>query len=239
MKRLLLSWLSAELLETIGLWLIIGGLIGEAALVFSWLETEFEKPLTFAFTVAIALGVWLENVGASDISSEKDARIAEANARALEAQLALEKFKAPRQINGEDFLRRLEGKPKAPVEILFVRDDAECWQLAMQMRDWLRAAKWEYSEPAAITGPDEARFASYPSSMQAGGQPNGVAIVQRVTSQADFKREEGSLFDGPIDTPHKALAYALIGSLGGINGHLSFETGPTPGTLRVVVGPKP
>lgn len=103
MKRLLLSWVSAELLETIGLWLIIGGLIGEAALVFSILETRFEKPLTFIFTLAIAAGVWIEYVGSDDISAEKDARIAEANARALEAQVALEKFKAPRHLSQEQW----------------------------------------------------------------------------------------------------------------------------------------
>jgi hypothetical protein len=167
-------------------------------------------------------------------------RIAEANARALEAGLALEKFKAPRQLKGDEFVKALEGKPKAPVEIVFVRDDPECWQLAMQIRDWLKTAKWEYSEPAAITGPDEARFASYPSAMQAGGQPRGVTIVQRVTTQADFEREKGNPFDpnDPIDTPMKALSRALMGSLGGIGGSMNFDTGRV-GVLRVVVGPKP
>jgi hypothetical protein len=89
MKRWLLSCVSAERLEAIGLWLIIAGLIGEAALVFSLVETSFEKLLTFLFTLAIAAGVWIENVGSADISSEKDARIAEANARTKEAELAL------------------------------------------------------------------------------------------------------------------------------------------------------
>jgi len=105
MKRWLLSLVSAETLETIGLWLIIVGLIGEAGLVFSWFETQahFEKSLTFVFTLAIAFGVWLEHVGAADISSEKDARIAEANARALEAQLELEKLRAPRHLSREQW----------------------------------------------------------------------------------------------------------------------------------------
>jgi len=87
MKRLMVSWVSAELLEKIGLWLIIVGLIGEAALVFSWFETNSEKSLTFIFTVTIAAGVWIENVGASDISSKKDALIAEANERSADAEL--------------------------------------------------------------------------------------------------------------------------------------------------------
>jgi len=165
---------------------------------------------------------------------------AQANARAIEAQLALEKYKAPRQINGPAFLAALAGKPKAPVEIVFVRDNPECWGLAMQIRDWLKEANWERSEPAAITGPDESRFATYPSAVQAGGQPTGVTIVLRAASQIDFERERIDLSDPtpPIDTPMKALSRALIGSLGAISQSINFETG-TAGSLRVVVGPKP
>lgn len=103
MKRSLLRVFSAETVELIGLWLIISGLVGEAVLIFWKIETSWEKPLTFVFTVAIALGVWIESVGAGDISSEKDARIAEANARALEAQLALEKYRARRHLTQEQW----------------------------------------------------------------------------------------------------------------------------------------
>jgi hypothetical protein len=105
MKRSLLRVLSAEKAEFIGLWLIIAGLVGEAVLIFWKIDPSWERPLTFVFTVAIALGVWIESVGASDISSEKDARIAEANARALEAQLALEKYKARRHLSQEQWHR--------------------------------------------------------------------------------------------------------------------------------------
>ncbi len=133
MKRLLLSWFSAESLETIGLWLIIGGLIGEAALVFSILETSFEKPLTFVFTLAIAAGVWIEFIGSSDISSEKDARIAEANARALEAQLALEKYRAPRHLSDEqwaDVLAKIRLFGPQPFDIAANNADPEAQRMA-------------------------------------------------------------------------------------------------------------
>jgi hypothetical protein len=108
----------------------------------------------------------------------------------------------------------------------------------MQIRDWLKMAKWTVSEPAAITGADEARMAQYPSAMGAGGQPSGVTVVQRVTDQSDFRKENGQIFDSEtIDTPGKALSHALMGSLGTISRSMSFETG-TLGVLRVVVGPK-
>ena len=191
----------------------------------------------FAVVVSTAAVVKLQKVELGELTEHT----AEANARAKEAELKLEQLRerlAPRKINGPEFVKALEGKPKAPVEIVFVRDDPECWQLAMQIRDWLKTAGWEHTQPAAITGPDESRFASYPSSMQAGGQPSGVVIVQRATSQADFERERMNSFDGPIDTPGKALSHALMGSLGSIGGSMGFETG-TIGKLRVVVGPKP
>ena len=156
MKRLLLSWFSAEALETIGLWLIIAGLIGEAALVFSWLETGFEKPLTFVFTVMIAFGVWVENVGDADISSEKDARIAEANARALEAKLELEKYKEPRALTEEEQqkiatrLKQFAGQQYA----MSVSAGQEAENLMCLIDSALKAAGWVRMPPlfGIITG---------------------------------------------------------------------------------------
>ncbi len=215
-----------------------------------WYDLSWKGIIGFGTVAAIAtagtvvftmLQFWSDSV--RDEKSERrnkamEVQLSEANARALEAQLALEKYKAPRKIDGPAFVAALEGKPKAPVEIVFVRDNPECWQLAMQIRDWLKTANWEHTQPAAISGADEPRFDSYPSAMQAGGQPSGVVIVQRATSQADFERERWKSFDGPLDTPGKALAHALMLSLGTIGNSMGYETG-TIGKLRVVVGPKP
>lgn len=172
---------------------------------------------------------------------EKEAEIA--RARANEAELKLEQLRErirPRSINGEAFLKSLNGKPKAPVEIVFTRDDAECFQLAMQIRDWLKLARWDVGDATAILSADTPRLANYTSSMSVGGQPSGVTIVQRATEQADFNREIDRSFgiDGPVDTPGKALAAALGEALGSISRSMSFDTGLV-GTLRVVVAPKP
>ena len=148
----------------------------------------------------------------------------------------------PRAIKGQRFLEILEGKPKSPVEILFVRDDQDCFQLSMQIRDWLKAANWEAKEPRAIEISDlTPRLAQYTSTMGVGGQPQGVTIVMRATSQADFERERDKNPLNPLEsanTPRKALAAALGDSLGEISGGISYETG-VPGVLWVVVGPKP
>ena len=174
--------------------------------------------------------------------AKANAQIADSTARSKEAELKLEQLRErmkPREIKGERFLKLLEGRPKAPVEVVFVRDDPECFRLAMQIRDWLKQAKWDIDDAVAIAAPDTPRLGKYTSSMGVGGQPSGVTVVQRATSQDDFERERHDPFDpnAPIDTPAKALSLALGDSLGSISGSMSFDTG-TPGVLRVVVGPK-
>jgi hypothetical protein len=172
------------------------------------------------------------------------AQIEEAKARQKEAELKLEQLRErmrPRSIKGERFLNILAGRPRAPVEILFVKDDPDCFQLSMQIRDYLKQADWQVAEPRAIESSDLVpRLSKYTSTMGVGGQPHGVTVVLRATSQYDFTRErdENPLDPNrPLDTPRKVLTQALGDSLGSIAGGISFETG-APGFLWVVVGPK-
>jgi hypothetical protein len=101
--------------------------------------------------------------------AKANAQIAEATARTKEAELKLEQLRErmrPRSIKGEEFLQILEGKPKSPVEILFVRDGPDCFQLSMQIRDWLKKAEWQVKEPRAIESGDMTpRLAQYTSAM--------------------------------------------------------------------------
>ena len=224
-----MSIASPERLKAVGLWLIVMGLVAEAimfldAILFGALPPKLDKPLSVIFTLAIAAGVWIEYVGGNAIEAakEKEAELAIA---------ALKKTLATRQIKGDEFIKALEGKPKAPVEIMFVKDDAECFHLAMQVRDFLKMAKWEVEEPCFIIPPtDVARLSQYPSAMGAGGQPWGVTVVVRATSQADFVGKDA-------DTPANALSAALLQSLGIIAGGTTFETGK-PGVVRIVIAPK-
>jgi hypothetical protein len=185
-------------------------------------------------------------VARADIA-KANAQIAEASARQKEAELKLEQLRqrvSQRHVDREVFLKNLEGKPKAPVEILFVQDDGEAFTLALEIRDLLKLAAWKVEEPRAIIPTDlSARMAaqSIPAAMAAGGQPQGVAVFLRAESQEDITREsENNPLDPnePIDTPRKALARALLNSLGALSGGMSGEMG-RPGVLRVIVGQKP
>jgi hypothetical protein len=190
---------------------------------------------------------WAEARRVSDEAiSKTNVNIAEANARAKEAELKLEQVRErmrARHIKGESFLKILEGKPKTPVEILFVRDDGEAFQLSLEIRDFLKRATWSVEEPRYITQEDVSPRLerNHPYTMAAGGQPQGVSLFLRAESQADFEREaEKNPLDPdrPLDTPRKALGAALLDSLGTLSGGMSYENG-RPGVLRVIVGPKP
>lgn len=79
---------------------------------------------------------------------ETERNISEANARQREAELKLEQLRTqarPRHltVNGDAFIAALNGKPKAPVEIMFPKDDGEAFLLAIGLRDLLRKAEWQ------------------------------------------------------------------------------------------------
>jgi hypothetical protein len=135
------------------------------------------------------------------------AQIEEARARQREAELRLEQLRerlSQRHIKGEQFLKILDGKPKALVEILFNKDDGEAFQLSLEIRDWLRRASWETEEPRPIMQSDLApRLAqSTPSAMAAGANPRAYlfscARKAKRTLSAKLKRTRSTLMSQSI-----------------------------------------
>jgi hypothetical protein len=150
----------------------------------------------------------------------------------------LRKEVGPRQIDADAFVKALEGRPKAPVEIMFPREDGEAFQLAMQFRDTLRRADWTATEPMPVPINDIPRLANQPSHIAAGGQALGVAVVVRAATQDDFKR----LDDHDAPTPVNAVTKAILQALGTVSRYAAgpdvFHP-PPPGAIRIVVGSKP
>ncbi len=168
------------------------------------------------------------------IDAARELRIAELNHETAHLQKQL----GPRLLNSELFLNDLEGKPTGTVEIMFPRENGECFQLAIQFRDLLRVAKWTVAEPVPVPPNDIPRLANQPSYMAAGGQPLGVAVVSRADTQDDFQR----LNDRDAPTAINALTKAIFDTLGTVSGYSAgpdvFHP-PPAGTIRIVVGPKP
>jgi hypothetical protein len=152
--------------------------------------------------------------------------------------ITLERRVAQRVIDGPNFKKSLEGKPKAPVEIMYPKDDFEAFTLANQLRFVLIFSGWQASEPVPVPPSDNPRLMNLPSTMSVGATAPGVTIVVR----ADTDAEIDAFRDIKANTPFRALMDAISEALGGAGG---LATGPglygvpPQGTLRIVVGPKP
>ena len=165
--------------------------------------------------------------------------IVEANARTKEAELKLEELRrqvAPRILKRDALIKALEGQPKAPTEIMYLRDDAESFELAQQISLAMEAAGWQItsrlpipptSDPQAITA------------MAVGGQPSGVTVVVSGATQEEADASLNAMLGKEwAKTPFTVLEHALGDALGKITVHAGGQNVPPEGTLRVVVSPR-
>jgi hypothetical protein len=155
--------------------------------------------------------------------------ISEANARAKEAELKLLELKSqqePRIIDGDKFREVARDGPKAKVELLYVKEDAESYQLALQVFWHLANAGWDCDTERPI--PPRTDDSPYPD------KPLTFSVLARDTGI--------SLVVGDHDQLKPGTAYAtLLNAFRLTPGQV--ETGLDdrlpPGTIRIVVAPKP
>ena len=174
-------------------------------------------------------------------TAEAGQRAAQADQKAAEAELTLEQLRrqvGPRQINRNIFLNALKDQPKAPTEVLFLKDDPDSFFLAQQIWQMLRDAEWDVTPPAPVQPSD--LYPTSPTVMSAGGQPSGVTIVAHFVSV-----EEGEamskIFTKQADwikTPWTVLSNAFLESMGSVKGSGGGPSAPPEGHLRVVVAPR-
>jgi hypothetical protein len=142
MKRLL-SLFSTESIEVVGLWLIVVGLVLEVALIadaliMELLPTKFDKPLSMAFTLMIAVGVWVEHAAAS---KSKVARDAEAELKFAR----LDKKITPREINDNEadkFVGAIQSFAGTPFSIEC--DPAAEYGFVNRLIELLQRAGWKW-----------------------------------------------------------------------------------------------
>jgi hypothetical protein len=146
----------------------------------------------------------------------------------------LRKLSGPRSINVETFVKALEGKPKAHVQIWYLPDLSDGWSFSFELRVGLLQAGWQVDEPIEIPEPDPNNLLlkGMPRVMAAGGQPSGVTIVG--SKMAEIPGE---------GTPFRALWDAFVkgmqGSFFSLRGSGGSQFMPvTEGTLRIIVAAK-
>jgi hypothetical protein len=139
---------------------------------------------------------------------------------------------APRRINEAAFLKEIEGKAKPrEVEVLYLRDDPECFHLAFAFMVLLHNADWPVGKVRVI--PPDQRFPEstfeMPSTVALAAQPWGVSVVTHGRSVPDAMEEK-------TPTPFGTLFRAVAAGLGRVNG--GADASLPEGKLRIVVAPK-
>lgn len=174
---------------------------------------------------------------------DKDESIANANARTKEAELKLEELRrqvGPRHVNRDAFLNSIQGDIKGKVEILYSRDDPECFEVAQQLWQLLITAKWDVTAPVPIpqNNPSDTLVLG-PTSMTVSGQPSGVTIaaysISEQESSATLQQMTGKDW---LKTPYTVLTYAIGEAIGQVKSWVSGPNAPAAGTLRIIVAPR-
>jgi hypothetical protein len=203
---------------------------------------SFVSPTVFIVATWLAAILGGIGIGAAFISAivgyqlteralrESDVKIAEANARAKEADLAVQKYKQPRNLDIESFSETLKGVPPAKVQVLYVRECTDCSWVAQFIGSFLNTAKWEaewgpIDEKAAASGP----WRMQPSAISVRGYPWGITVVAKDISQEKLNSPEGA--------SQNALVEALRKSYEGVT--MTFDRDLPDDLIRVVVAPKP
>jgi hypothetical protein len=196
----------------------------------------------FAFIASLVVGVvatvtlvWMGNVKEAylrrDVASTNE-RAAKLEKEAATLKLELVRTSrqvGPRMLDWETFEKRLSGKPRARVEILYDRDAPDGQIFATFIGNALERAGWPVDHPQPIPQTTKDASPLLPKNFAVGGQSWGVTVVTPLG--------ERSALDSP-DKPAGVLARALLASVP--DGALTFGANKdvTPGTVRIVIGPK-
>jgi hypothetical protein len=215
----------------------------ENAMVVSLIIAGFFALVAGAATWAVVRLQRIE-IGESEQKFEKykleTARvISEADARTKEAELKLAQLRkelGPRQLQRDIFIRELTGQPSAPVEIMYLQDDPECFALAQQISIALKDAGW----PAENSRPIPSLVISDgPTPLSVDGQPSGVTVVvSGITQEESDAASNAMLGRDWVKTPWTVLSHAIGAALGKVSGHAGGPNAPPAGTLRLVVAPR-
>ena len=206
-----------------------------------WWDFWLIASLVFAACAAIAVGITTTGsivshkretlsaeaaLGIFKLATEE--KIAEANARVAEAQLALEKFKAPRTITVEQ-RNRIAGQMKQFAGQQYfgmvASDVADAWDIWREVSLSLELAGWTRLPPPGLAATQY-------------GPPAGIALAPQagvlVVSSAGKTSAEETMV-----THERAKALAAKLTDESILAGAGFSTELPPRTIAIIIGPKP
>lgn len=153
---------------------------------------------------------------------------AEANARASEANLSLQRLKMPRMLDPEPLKVGLAGvRPPSIIDILYVEECSDCFMLASMLHAVLNDMHWPVSAAPIRrlqSGPDW--LLGLPAVLQHRANPMGISLVSRTAGEID---------DGSTQS---AVVRALMKAVSGTNGQWSGDETMPDDAIKIVVAPK-
>lgn len=167
---------------------------------------------------------------AAQLSADAEAskaEIAKANARAAEAQLALERFKAPRRIevyNIPEIDQAVAPFAGTKIDIMVLAEGPEASALGTQIGNIL------FAPAAGWTG----RVFSWTG----GGSATGVLVAPKPGSNAEVMRSASALVGALNNTGISASVFEWPGSWEQFGGFTAGATAPDA-AMRIVIGAKP
>ena len=201
--------------------------------LFAWIASIVGAAVTLIGVLFLMWGTRVRDHDSESQVAELYLAAAKSNERAAEAELKLEQLRkqiAPRFIQEQKFLKSLQGQPKSPVEVLYSKDDPECFNLAQSIHFLLLQAKWDSLSLKPIP-PGQKPWKTFeaPDAMMAGAQPSGITVVTKdlttVHNDADT-----------MNTPFNVLRNAFAEQFGSVHG--GGDSNIPEGVLRIIVAPK-
>jgi type II secretory pathway pseudopilin PulG len=199
-----------------------------------WWNSALLVALAIAAFAAFAVAAATRGV---IIVQKREARASEERIAAAELKTEqLRKELGPRHLQREIFVREIAESQGAPVKIMYLIDDPECFDLAQQIWRALEDAHWPVQSPKPIP---PLLLSDSPTSVSVGGQPSGVTVVARTVSEDEANAAQNRFAGKPwVRTPWTVLMHVLGDALGKVSGHGGGTNVPSDGTLRVVVAPR-
>lgn len=196
-----------------------------------------------AFALIAGLSTWavvrLQRIEIAESKEDFDRYKLEAIARIKEAELKTEQLRkelGPRHLQRDVFLKTIAESPKSKVEIMYLMDDPECFDLTQQIWRGLEDAAWPVVPPRPIP---PLIISDSPTAMSVDGQPSGVTVVSNGITLEESEASLNAMQGKPwVRTPLTVLMQALGASIGKISGHAGGPNRPPQGILRVVVAPR-
>lgn len=167
--------------------------------------------------------------------------LAKQQERAAKAEGALRNLQLQvgwRSVNASTFLRVLDGQPRGKVEILYLRNDPECFDVSIQLRQLLTQAGWKVERWDSIPEADGGE----PIAMTVDGQPSGITLVASSATREEMMAADKIIDDENatdwVKTPYTILEVGLLRAVGKVNNHIGGPHAPAAGLLRIVVAPR-